>query len=187
MPKAATRPAGRARTRSGSAGHAPAKGGEHPITGPCIVVGYDGSTEARHAATWAARRAAPNGRIVLVVASKPRHRWLPTEVARTAAERRKRGHALVEELLMDAEDALLDIRVDAHVVDAQPAEALLDAAREHQASEIVVGSHHHTRADAIYGDVTAGLVKVAPVPVCVVPLADETEPAAEATARDDGE
>lgn len=142
----------------------------------CIVVGYDGSPEARHAAVWAARRAAPKGKLVIVHASRPRRRWLPVAILQTGDERSDRGHALLDELLMDADDALLDIALEADVVDETPARALIHAARQHDASEIVVGSHHPSRAEAIYGDVTAELVQSAPVPVCVVPLEETPEP-----------
>ena len=77
---------------------------------------------------------------------------------------------------MDADEALLNVRVEADVVDATPARALIEAARHHDASEIVVGSHHRSRAEAIYGDIAAELVQSAPVPVCVVPLGDASEP-----------
>ncbi|HYM54461.1 MAG TPA: universal stress protein [Solirubrobacteraceae bacterium] len=141
--------------------------------GPCLVVGYDGSPEARHAATWAARRAAPDGKLVLIHSSRPRRRWLPVAILATPFERRDRGRALIDELMMDADDVLLEVDVEAHVVDDTPANALIEAARRHGAREIIVGSHHRSRTDAIYGDVASELVRTAPVPVCVVPVGEE--------------
>jgi nucleotide-binding universal stress UspA family protein len=143
--------------------------------GPCLVVGYDGSPEARHAATWAARRAAPNGKLVLIHASRPRRRWLPIAILATAFERRDRGRALIDELLMDGDEALLEVKAEAHVVDDTPAHALIEAARRYDAREIIVGSHHPSRTDAIYGDVASELVSMAPVPVCVVPLGEDPD------------
>jgi nucleotide-binding universal stress UspA family protein len=140
---------------------------------PCIVVGYDGSPEARYAASWAARRVAPNGKLVLIHACRPRRRWLALAILRTAIERSDRGRALIDELLMDGDEALLDIHVEARILDEDPAHALIEAARRYQAQEIVVGSHHRSRLDAVYGDVAAELVRSAPVPVCVVPLGGE--------------
>jgi nucleotide-binding universal stress UspA family protein len=146
--------------------------------GPCFVVGYDGSPEARHAAGWAARRAAPNGKLVLIHACRPRHRWLPLAFLRTAFERRDRGRALIDELFMDGDEALLDVQVQATVLDADPAHALIAAARRHEAQEIIVGSHRRSHLDALHGDVAAELVRSAPVPVCVVPLGSDPDPAA---------
>ncbi len=158
--------------------------------GPCIVVGYDGSPEARHAARWAARRAGPHGRLVLIHASRPAERWWPVGVVRSMAGRilqigslrRDRGRALIAELSMDADDALLDVPTEAHVVDDMPANALLEAARSHNAHEIVVGSHHGSRAGALHGDVAAELVRSAPVPVSVIPLG-ESDPASSPAQR----
>jgi len=110
---------------------------------------------------------------VLIHASGPRRRWLPLEVLRTGSERGELGRALLNELLMNGEDALLDVKLEAHVVDGTPAKALIEAAERHGAREIVVGSHHPRRADAIYGDVAAELVRTAPIPVVVVPLGGE--------------
>ncbi len=138
-----------------------------------VLVGYDGSPEARHAAVWAARSAAPNGSIVLIHAVGPRRRWLPHELLRTGDERRQLGRALIDELLMNGDDALLDVKLEAHVVPGTPAKALIDAAERHGAREIVVGSHHRGRSGAIYGDIAGELVRSAPIPVVVVPLGGE--------------
>ncbi len=165
--------------RTPSAGAAPAdkapgsKASRRRAAQPCFVVGYDGSPEARHAAEWAARRVAPKGSLVLIHASGPRRRWLPTEILRTGSERSEHGRALIDELLMSGGEALLDVKLEAHVVAGTPAKALIEAAERHGAQEIVVGSHHRRRAEAIYGDVAAELVRIAPIPVVVVPLGGE--------------
>lgn len=78
---------------------------------------------------------------------------------------------------MDADDAMLEVRTEAHVVDDTPAGALLEAARSHDADEIVVGSHNSSRAGALHGDVAAELVRSAPVPVSVIPLGETPDPA----------
>jgi nucleotide-binding universal stress UspA family protein len=160
--------------RAGASASAPKESG--PVQGdaaPCLVVGYDGSPEARHAAAWAARRAAPDGMLVLVHASRPRRLWLPSAILATAFERRDRGRALLDELFMDGDEALLKVRVETKVVDDDPAHALIEAAHNHGAREIVVGSHHRSRLDPVYGDIAAELVRTAPVPVSVVPLEGE--------------
>jgi len=134
------------------------------------VVGYDGSLEARHAVDWAARRVAPDGKVVLIHACRPRHGWLAGALLRTAQERRDRGGALIDELFMDGDGAMFDVRVESRILDDEPVRALIAAADQHGAQEIVVGSHHRSDLDAIRGDVAAELVRSAPVPVCVVPL-----------------
>ncbi len=136
-------------------------------------MGYDGSPQARYAAGWAARRVAPGGKLIVIHACRPRSRWLPEAILRTAAERRDHGGALVDELLMDGEEALLDVQIEVDVLDENPARALIEAARRHGAQEIVVGSHHRSRLEAVGGDVAAELVRSAPVPVVVVPLGGE--------------
>ncbi len=159
--------------------------------GPCIVVGYDGSPEARHAALWAAHRAGPGGRLVLINASRPADRWWPVgmligfagRILQIGPLRTDRGRALIGELSMDADDALLDVPTEAHVVDKTPADALLESARSHGADEIVVGSHHSSRARALYGDVAAELVGRASVPVSVIPLGETPAPASPAAPR----
>jgi nucleotide-binding universal stress UspA family protein len=146
-----------------------------PSVEPSVIVGYDGSPEARHAALWAARRAAPRGKLVLIHASRLRHSWLPGELLTTESERKDRGRALIDELLMDGDEALLEVTLEAHVVDDTPADALIGAAERHHAREIVVGSHHRTSADVLHGDVAAELVRTTAVPVCVVPLEGEPQ------------
>lgn len=138
----------------------------------CVVVGYDGSPEARYAAGWAARSVGEGGRLVLINACRPRHGWISQAVLLTASERRERAGALMDELLMDV-DGLLDVNVESAVLDEEPAKALVGAALQHGADEIVVGSHHRARLDAVRGDVASELVHTSPVPVCVVPLGGE--------------
>jgi nucleotide-binding universal stress UspA family protein len=141
----------------------------------CAIVGYDGSEEARHAAVWAARHMAPDGRLVLVHAYRPHHRWPSTSALQTSEELTAHGRALIEELLMDANGALLDLDLEIEVEDDDPAHALIASAQQHGAGEIVLGAHHSTRADSFFGDVVAELVKTAPIPVCIVPLVAPVE------------
>jgi nucleotide-binding universal stress UspA family protein len=141
----------------------------------CAVVGYDGSEEARHAAVWAARRVAADGRLVLVHAYRPHHRWPSTSALQSSEELRDHGRALIEELLMDANGALLDLDLEIEVEDDDPAHALIASALHHEASEIVLGAHHSRRADSLFGDVVAELVRTAPIPVCIVPLVAPVE------------
>lgn len=141
-----------------------------PVDRPrsCVVVGYDGSPAARNATVWAARRVAPDGKVVLVHACRPLHRWLPA--LSTAVERKDRGRALLDELFLDGDEALFRVRIEAKVLNDDPVHALLSEARRQRAEEIVIGTHRHTTLDPLQGDVAAELVRTAPVPVCVVPV-----------------
>jgi len=154
-------------------GGAPAQQARGGRGGRCVVVGYDGSPAARYAVGWAAREVGPEGRVVLVHACRPRRGWISQAALLTASERRQRGGALIDELLMDGADTLLKANVESAVLDEEPVHALIGAARQYAAEEIVVGSHHRSRLDAVHGDVAAELVRAAPVPVCVVPLGGE--------------
>ena len=140
---------------------------------PCVIVGYDGSPAARGAAAWAARRVAPHGRVVLVHADRPGGHWLPVSILGTAAERESHRRALLEELLVDADEVLREVSIDAEVLDEEPAKALLDAARRHAAQEIVIGSHRRSAPERFCGDVAAELARTTTVPVLIVPLARE--------------
>jgi nucleotide-binding universal stress UspA family protein len=77
-----------------------------------------------------------------------------------------------------AQEALAAIRaggiddVEAAVVDARPAEALLQVARERDARMIVVGTHgEHPLTGAVLGSVPHRLLHLSRVPVLVVPAA----------------
>lgn len=135
--------------------------------GPCLIVGYDGSESARAAAGWAARSLPSNGRLVLVYACGPLH--APASALVSGRERHSLGHASLDELALDAEDALLDVTAHAEVSDEDPVTALCDAARRHNASSIVVGCRQHSRLHRAIGTVTDELLARSPVPVTAVP------------------
>ena len=140
---------------------------------PCLIVGYDGSPAARGAAAWAARRAAPQGRLVLVHAAQPPGHWLPASILGTAAERESHRRTLIEELLEDADAALREIPLEAEIIDEDPAVALLDAARRHGAQEIVIGSHRRSGLERFGGEVATALAHDTTVPVLIVPLGSD--------------
>jgi nucleotide-binding universal stress UspA family protein len=130
-------------------------------------VGYDGSESARAAASWAAGWLLPRGKLVLVYASRPLHA-LASPIA-TAQERRKLGQAFLDELALDGDDALVDVTAHAEVLDEDPVSALIEAARRHQASGIVVGCQQHSRLHKAIGTVTSELLIRSAVPVTAVP------------------
>ena len=131
------------------------------------MVGYDGGESARAAASWAARALPANGRLVLVYACRGLH--APSSPLATAQGRRRLGQAFLDELALDGEDALLEVCAHAEVLDEDPVSGLVDSARRHHASAIVVGCERHSRLHRAIGTVTSELLMRSPVPVTAVP------------------
>lgn len=150
--------------RSSSPASVPAAGAGDA---PCLVVGYDGSPAARAAVDWAAGALAAPARLVLVYACRPLH--APASPLLSMEERRRVGRAFLDELALESEEALIDSSVRAEVSDEGPVSALVDAARRHCASGIVVGCEQHSRLHRAIGTVTSELLVSSPVPVTVVP------------------
>jgi nucleotide-binding universal stress UspA family protein len=146
--------------------------------GPCLVIGYDRTDSAREAATWAANELAPDGKLVIVHACRPLH--APPSPLSTPQERHHLGQALIDELLLEGEDALYDVHIATEVSDDDPVTALIGAAQRHGARAIVVGCEQHSRLHKAIGTVTGELLKTSPVPVTIVPFASAstTEPTA---------
>jgi nucleotide-binding universal stress UspA family protein len=138
--------------------------------GPCLVLGYDGSDGARRAVSWAATVLPENGRLVLVHACRPQHG--PPSPLSSSEERCRYGRALIDELILEGEDALLERHVQAEVTDEDPVSALTDAAARLGADGIVVGAGRHSRLHRAIGTVTSELLVSSPVPVIAVPPAD---------------
>jgi nucleotide-binding universal stress UspA family protein len=133
-----------------------------------MVLGYDRTESARRAARWAAGELAPNGRLAIVHASRPLH--APPSPLHTPHEREHFGRAILDELLLEGEDALFDVEIHTEILDTDPVSALIDAARRHGADAIIVGSGDHSRLrTAALGTVTSELLKRSPVPVVAVP------------------
>lgn len=132
-----------------------------------MVLGYDRSESSRHAASWVANQLLAGGKLVIVYACRDQH--LPPVPLSTQGERHDLGRAILEELLLDGDDALLDIDLETHLSDQDPATALIDAARRHDARAIVLGSKPHSRLHKALGTVTTELLQNSPVPVITVP------------------
>ncbi|MGZ4168758.1 MAG: universal stress protein [Solirubrobacteraceae bacterium] len=149
---------------------------------PRLVVGYDGSPIARAAVSAAARRVGSHGIIWVVHAYHPppdlydgadRKRWYD--------EHRQRGWALLDGLLVagDTGDAdLMEPTYETELLEGTPAEAILSAARAHEADEIVVGSRGLGRVRALLGSVSHELLMIADRPVLVIPAGALSVPSA---------
>ena len=149
----------------------------NPAAGvPCLVLGYDRTSSARHAARWAASELPRDGKLVIVHACRPLH--APPSPLASARERHQLGRAMLDALLLEGEDSLIELDLQAEVSDDDPVTALIDAAARHHAHAIVVGCEPHSRLHRALGTVTSELLMSSPVPVTVVPPTDVTSTAA---------
>jgi nucleotide-binding universal stress UspA family protein len=130
---------------------------------PTIVVGYDGSQASRAAVGYAARRAGPEGTLVLVYgygSSDPRSAF---------ADREEHARGVLEGVLLEGNDELADVTYATELSGEPPAEAIVTAARAHDADEIVVGSRSFGRVRGALGSVSHDLVHLADRPLVVIP------------------
>jgi nucleotide-binding universal stress UspA family protein len=138
--------------------------GESKDTGAqSLVVGYDRSESSGAALAWATAELAPKGKLVIVYACRPLH--APPSPLTSSHERSQLGHTTIDELMLEADPKMLDLDITTEVVDQDPASALLDAAKRHDASKIVVGLDEHSRLHRAIGTVVTALSKSSPVPV----------------------
>jgi nucleotide-binding universal stress UspA family protein len=139
-----------------------------------IVLGYDESPGSRSALAMAISLAARfDEPLVLVYGAEPpgamgeefrAHQRALAEMGRTAVE-----HAVAE-----AEAA--GVRTVVEVLDAKPAQALVDAADRHDSRVIVVGtSGESPLRGAILGSVPHKLLQVSDRPVLCVPAGEASE------------
>jgi nucleotide-binding universal stress UspA family protein len=136
---------------------------------PPVVVGYDGSHEARNALEVAAERAGPGGKVVVVFVAPATAQWLDSSLYDSAvAQRRRREQEILDEL---ADVDLGDVTIEIELVDGRPAEALVREARTRDALEIVLGSRGLGPIRAALGSVSHEVVRRADRPVVVVPPA----------------
>jgi nucleotide-binding universal stress UspA family protein len=137
--------------------------------GPRVVVGYDGSPGSRAALDRAADVAGDDG-VVFLVHVYPRPRgWFG------APRDQERLDASLEEAeskiraLCDGGGPLDRVAWEPEIVAGDPAEAIAAVAAARQADEIVVGSRRFGPARALLGSVAHDLIRIAAVPVTVIP------------------
>lgn len=138
-------------------------------TQPRIVAGFDGSPASRAAVSYAVRRAGEDGRLTIVYAFKV-SAGLATgpdfdEMLHVASARARR----IVEGLIDEVPGLAVADWDYRVVAEPPARAILRAAEEEQATEIVIGTRGSGRARALLGSVAHDVLHRARCPVHVIP------------------
>lgn len=132
-----------------------------------IVVGYDGSDEARAAFAVAIDRAQPADAIVLVHATAPASNWLGTPYyERAVAQSHAAAERVLDEMRPIAEQ--VETPIEFSVLEGPPAEVLIRAAAVRDADEIVVGSRGLGRIRGALGSVSQELLREAARPVLVV-------------------
>ena len=137
---------------------------------PRLVVGYDGSETARAAVTWAADRAGRAGTVYIVHSFSGSVDWYdPLNAAHVPDDHARRGKAVLDALLLEGGNALMDVDYELELVGGDPAKAVNRAADEHDADEIVVGSHGFGKLRSALGSVSHELLRSADRPVVVIP------------------
>lgn len=134
-----------------------------------IIVGYDGSDEARGAVLWALRDAAHGQplKVVAVLGHEPsplpivsRLPGAPDEVDRVAQRIATQW---------DEDAKALDHVVDLEFTRGHPAEVLAEIARREDAEMIVVGHRRDRRLMPLRSSVAQDLLHIADRPVVIVP------------------
>jgi nucleotide-binding universal stress UspA family protein len=132
-----------------------------------VVVGYDGSDEARAAFAVAIDRAQPSDRLVVVHATSPASSWLGAPYyQRAVTQIHEAAEAVLDELRPIAEQ--VETPIEFEVLEGPPAEVLIRAATVREADEIVIGSRGLSRLRGALGSVSQELLREAARPVLVV-------------------
>ncbi|HUJ26959.1 MAG TPA: universal stress protein [Myxococcales bacterium] len=137
-----------------------------------ILVGLDGTAEARRAAHLAANMAHAQGKELVLACVTPG----PTDAGPFTAEyavwQAEQSHRRQEDLELTAQlEARADMQVKTRLLDGlDPAETLAKAAREDDDVELVVVGHRArgALARAVVGSVADKLVQICEKPVLVV-------------------
>ena len=133
-----------------------------------IVVGYDGSDEARAAFAVAIDRAQPADTIALVHATAPASNWLGTPYYERAVPTRSTTRPSASSMRCGRSPSRSRRTIEFSVLEGPPAEVLIRAAAVREADEIVVGSRGLGRIRGALGSVSQELLRDAAHPVLVV-------------------
>jgi nucleotide-binding universal stress UspA family protein len=149
-------------------------------SGRRVIVGYDGSPGSRAALERAVDAAGGDG-VVFVVHAYPRPRsWLgaPNYQERLDAVLAD-AEATIRDLCEESGGPLDRVAWEPEIIGGDPAEAIAAVAAARHADEIVVGSRRFGVARALLGSVAQDLIRIAEVPITVIPrgVAPRTEAA----------
>ncbi len=138
-----------------------------------IVVGVDGSPSSRTALRWAVRQAELTGAVLeaVIVWQYPvnlgTYGWAPVSMQEQATDLGEVAEKTLTEAINAAVDPRSDVIVRRRVVQGNPAQVLLDAAKN--ADLLVVGSRGHGGfTAALLGSVSQHCVHHARCPVVVI-------------------
>jgi nucleotide-binding universal stress UspA family protein len=150
---------------------APISGGEYGEKqhngGAVVVVGYDGSPASRRAIDYAAERAGSDGKVVVVHAAGPGHWWYGApSYQREDSDYVTVGESLLADLLKHVPSGA---PIETSLVEGPTPKALIEAARECSAAELVVGAHGSDPEKSGLGSVPVALLRSCDRPVVVVP------------------
>lgn len=135
-----------------------------------IVIGYDGSECSKRALADAADLAGETGDSLRVVFAYAPHGAGGGEVQAQREAVKELGEGAVAEARKLLEERAATPAFETELLPLRPAEALVEAAREHAARMIVVGSHGEgALRSALIGSTPYKLIHQADVPVLVVP------------------
>ena len=136
-----------------------------------VVLGYDGSDEAKAALAETIRLFTGTGTEVVVVFA---YYISPLGVGDAADFKAELERVADQETLRAVTDLeAAGIEATALHVSGKPADAIIEAALETAARMIVVGSPKRgPLASAVLGSVVLNLAQLSPVPLLVVPVAD---------------
>jgi nucleotide-binding universal stress UspA family protein len=139
--------------------------GEKPPLPP-LVVGFDGSPASKAAFEYACKRSGSRGRVIAVFVDGAGPSWFGAPSYQHEDGSRPFADSLLAEL---ATHAPRNVKLERSVVEGSAPSALLDAARQHGAVEIVVGMHGSDPSKAGLGHVPKALIESSDRPVVVVP------------------
>ena len=142
-----------------------------PRQGLHVVVGFDGSDNARAAVDHAAWLAGPQGKVYVVHAYAPPADWLGhPNYQRVLDDHRSRGEAVLE-ALVTSDDPLRRTEFETELLETPAVDAMLAVADARDADLIVVGSRGLGRIRATLGSVSHDLLHRSTRPVLVLPAA----------------
>jgi len=136
-----------------------------------LVVGYDGSDEARAALAYAAEHV-DGGRVFIVSAADRVPEYLGAQYYQGFVDA---AHGRVQALLEDAASQMpAGVDFVTELLEGRPAEAIVAVADARDADEIVVGSRGLGRVRALLGSVSHEVLHLADRPVVVIPTEKES-------------
>ena len=146
-----------------------------------VVVGYDGSAGSQAALERAVDVAGDDGVVFVVHAYALPHNWLGHPNYQERLTPRSTTPSPRSGSLRERTGGPLDrVAWESEIIGGDAAEAIAAVAAARHADEIVVGSRRFGLARVLLGSVARDLIRLADVPVTVIPRGLAARPAAEA-------